>query len=1574
LPNSRITTLDLKNEAGVLHVFRQKIINIIYQSSFTCMSNYFSLVRKQKKAAEKLLAWLMAFSLIFQLSGVAPLVAYATEVQPLKIVASKIVCDDESKLPNWGLGGPDITANTAANYVATHSGCQLVSDWKFQWGYGPKSGETGVLNVSGSFTGEANGSAGVGTNTGTGYSDWKTFGPTNSNGKAEVSISDLKGSTKIWVREVLKDGYVPFSYYPGHTTNDNNVSAEMYCASDVLNYDNYDYVNAPVLGSTYHCVAFNVLKTQPPNTPPTQCTAPVDVMIVLDRSGSMASDGGNPAQPLGAARSAANTFINSLSAAVDRAGAVTYNDSATLNSALSSDLSAVKTSYASVSAGGYTNIGAAIDKADNELRTNGRNDTKHVIVLLSDGRPNRPVDESTGTQYAKTQASEAKSAGEVIYTIGLGTDANPTLMKQLASLPDYYYYAPSGGDLNSIYAAIAAKECQRDPATISGKKINDKNANGAVNDNEGGLSGWQITLTSVADASISLSETTGQGGSYEFSDVVAGSYKLCEVAQNGWSQTSPSPATNNGCYVVTVASGESLTGKNFLNTEDFVPECRDEKDNDGDGKIDYPEDPGCDGPNDNSENQPPVITVIAPDPLVVTLGGTYTDPGATANDTEDGNITPSIIVAGDPVDPNVVGAYTVTYNVTDSNGAAAVEKTRTVTVAPACSDGKDNDGDGFIDFPNDSGCENADDNDENKRPTIELLGNVIMSLAINSSYIDAGANANDAEDCAALSQGDCNVALDLTATGAVNTAVLGSYQIEYNAVDSKGLTAIPKTRTVTVTSACSDGVDNDGDGMIDFPNDLGCTSPEDNDENTKPVITLTAPNPLNIFQNAPFSEPGFGAADPEDGDITVKVVVTGLVDTSTIGSYTLTYNVTDSEGLAADTVTRTVNVNPPLTECNDGVDNDGDGKIDFPEDTGCDSSDDNSENQPPVITLRDANPFAVTIGSTYTEPSADVDDSEDGDIDANLVISGDTVNPNTLGAYVVKYNAVDSKGAAATEKTRIVNVVSACSDGVDNDGDGMIDFPNDLGCTSPEDNDENEKPVITLTGDAVITLTVNTAFIDPSATAADPEDGNITDDIVKTGTVDTSTVGSYTITYNVTDSDGAAADPKTRTVNVVPEETPPPPPPPTCTENCGGGSSTFDYWGCTAPSATNYNRLANKDDGSCQYPGGGGGGGGTTPLVITNEKLTSVDDTTVTVTWNTNIPADSRVVYGLDPVVTLGAAPLYGYGLTTATDATASTSHSMTISGIPSGASAYFRPISSAAPQTTNGIELTRGAVLGEVAECYYLREYMRLGYNNNPVEVTKLQLFLRDFEGFKDLQVTGFFDITTDRAVRIFQDRYKADVLDTWNLPSNTGYVYYTTQKKVNEIYCKRMFPLNETQLTEISQFRKLMDKTKQAMAATSAGTLAVMPKSAPALNNDEQNDNTASGSGAKNGVLSGVSLSVNDAQNGGIPDENLREHPRVTIDDLLATAPELGNVLESSTATDEGDELAMASDNKGEVLGANDEKGVAAAIGTIASRANVSEPMLFLIFLAILTAFLGGIYFLTRAARGDKMEETMS
>ena len=76
----------------------------------------------------------------------------------------------------------------------------------------------------------------------------------------------------------------------------------------------------------------------------------------------------------------------------------------------------------------------------------------------------------------------------------------------------------------------------------------------------------------------------------------------------------------------------------------------------------------------------PVITLTGDAEVFLQLSDIYVDDGATASDTEDGNITGQIVVGGDVVDTSVFGEYTITYNVTDSDGNPAVSVTRTVIV------------------------------------------------------------------------------------------------------------------------------------------------------------------------------------------------------------------------------------------------------------------------------------------------------------------------------------------------------------------------------------------------------------------------------------------------------------------------------------------------------------------------------------------------------------------------------------------------------------------------------------------------------------------------------------------------------------------------------------------------------------------------------------------------------------------------------------------------------------------------------------------------------------------------------
>lgn len=79
---------------------------------------------------------------------------------------------------------------------------------------------------------------------------------------------------------------------------------------------------------------------------------------------------------------------------------------------------------------------------------------------------------------------------------------------------------------------------------------------------------------------------------------------------------------------------------------------------------------------------------------------------------------------------------------------------------------------------------------------------------------------------------------------------------------------------------------------------------------------------------------------------------------------------------------------------------------------------------------------------------------------------------------------------------------------------------------------DKDLPVITLIGDSVITLFVQSTYQELGAQAYDNIDGDITSKIVIEGTVDVSKAGTYTITYTVVDNAGNKAV-ATRTVNIV---------------------------------------------------------------------------------------------------------------------------------------------------------------------------------------------------------------------------------------------------------------------------------------------------------------------------------------------------------------------------------------------------------------------------------------------------------
>jgi Mg-chelatase subunit ChlD len=218
------------------------------------------------------------------------------------------------------------------------------------------------------------------------------------------------------------------------------------------------------------------------------CEVPSDIMIVLDRSGSMAADGGTPPEPLESAKRAAQSFLALLQPR-DTFGFLSYatTPSTPLEQGLTPDQSAIRAAIAGVKMGTdgtqYTNMGDAFTAALTELTSaRHREDARKVIVFLTDGDVTRPVNPATGqadreyaAQYARTAADKAKAANVTIYTIGFGdflrapdgeVARDTELIKGLASAPEHYFEAPTVADLERVYKTIATSICEVGPARI----------------------------------------------------------------------------------------------------------------------------------------------------------------------------------------------------------------------------------------------------------------------------------------------------------------------------------------------------------------------------------------------------------------------------------------------------------------------------------------------------------------------------------------------------------------------------------------------------------------------------------------------------------------------------------------------------------------------------------------------------------------------------------------------------------------------------------------------------------------------------------------------------------------------------------------------------------------------------------------------------------------------------------------------------------------------------------------------------------------------------------------------------
>lgn len=217
------------------------------------------------------------------------------------------------------------------------------------------------------------------------------------------------------------------------------------------------------------------------------CEVPSDIVVVLDRSGSMAADGGNPPEPLESAKRSAQQFVEQLRP-TDQVAFLSYATmpSSPMEQLLTSNKNQAISAIAGTRMGEdgvqYTNMGEAFKVALRELQSGRhRDNARKVIVFLTDGDVTRPLnpagerDVAFAAQFARDNASLAKDDGVLIYTIGFGDfflqvdgviDRDVQLIKDLASEEQMYFEAPTIADLQRVYQEIANDICEDGVAVI----------------------------------------------------------------------------------------------------------------------------------------------------------------------------------------------------------------------------------------------------------------------------------------------------------------------------------------------------------------------------------------------------------------------------------------------------------------------------------------------------------------------------------------------------------------------------------------------------------------------------------------------------------------------------------------------------------------------------------------------------------------------------------------------------------------------------------------------------------------------------------------------------------------------------------------------------------------------------------------------------------------------------------------------------------------------------------------------------------------------------------------------------
>ncbi len=103
---------------------------------------------------------------------------------------------------------------------------------------------------------------------------------------------------------------------------------------------------------------------------------------------------------------------------------------------------------------------------------------------------------------------------------------------------------------------------------------------------------------------------------------------------------------------------------------------------------------------------------------------------------------------------------------------------------------------------------------------------------------------------------------------------------------------------------------------------------------------------------------------------------------------------------------------------------------------------------------------------------------------------------------------------------------------------------------------------------------------------------------------------------------------------------------------------------------------------------------------------------------------------------------------------------------------------------------------------CPLITSYLKFGGNNDSSQVAKLQIFLKNSQNL-DVDVNGTFDIKTEAAVKAFQTKYMSDTMGPWGATQGSGFVYITTEKKINELACNSPLTLSASDSAIIDAYK---------------------------------------------------------------------------------------------------------------------------------------------------------------------------